>query len=891
VMIKKNDIFNRTLVGLGILLSFLVVLLLVATWLMNHEPLQGKIRKAVVRRTADSLRFQHLTVSLFPRPHVTVSNATIKVNTTVQGTVHRAQLYPEIIPLLCGNVQLAQASIEVPDLTVNMIDEPHAADPESLKTVSPETPIETEAAVTTIRSIAPRFSVRVSSGTLTLRLNGSPLTRFDDLNGVVSLGPRGFETDLAARTARWGALSVNGTVMVLKDAVVARNLSVSAGHSSLSGVSGRFTWRKTPFLVIRSGEAVIGLDDVYEHRTLIRRLLERLGPVKTMQGTIRISELQFRGRLSYPETWDLRAAGLLEKIVFDSRSLPGAVRIDRGGFTATAHSLSVTGIRARFIDSSGTASVGLHGSFKRIDSVNLLLNGKLGPGMLRWAGDTFEVPKASAVRAPLVLSGVRFAWRRGPVFSLSGKAAVINGPVVSGEMKWNAAELRIDRMSVEDGVSSASLAFRRQGKQRDISFRGILTADTVNAIFSNTSFTQGWIRGDFRARLFTDRPGESAAQGVLAAADVIVPRRRGKAPVVIRQVDLTADNKIITMNSGSFVWAGTPFDMKGLISAAEDGFLVDMDVNAGTINVARITKALRGSKPGKRAKAPAAPPRQPAKKRDRLPLLGIVRVYADTVLLRDYRFRPVTADILLDRQSVRLKIIDANLCGISFSGYLQRIGKKTLLDLQPAALKTPLEPAIDCLFGKRRVTGTFTFIGKAHAFGRRRGLLRSLEGSVEFTAKDGRIYSLPTLARVFALLNVTELLRGKLPDMGRDGFAYSSITIKGEMQKGKLLLREAALTGATLNLAAAGEIDFGSDRIDVTVLVAPFKTLEYILSKIPLVRNILANRLITVPVRLTGSLSNPDITLLDPQAIGENILEIMRRILELPFLVLSPDRQ
>ena len=43
-----------------------------------------------------------------------------------------------------------------------------------------------------------------------------------------------------------------------------------------------------------------------------------------------------------------------------------------------------------------------------------------------------------------------------------------------------------------------------------------------------------------------------------------------------------------------------------------------------------------------------------------------------------------------------------------------------------------------------------------------------------------------------------------------------------------------------------------------------------------------------MPVRLTGDLNNPDITPLDPAAIGQNLLGIMRSILALPFKVLDP---
>jgi hypothetical protein len=318
-------------------------------------------------------------------------------------------------------------------------------------------------------------------------------------------------------------------------------------------------------------------------------------------------------------------------------------------------------------------------------------------------------------------------------------------------------------------------------------------------------------------------------------------------------------------------------EVTGQVGPGENGLRVDLDVAAGSVSLERIISAF------------SADPKKPeASKGGPLRVQGTVRVSANDLSYGTYVFAPVKTDVFLDRNSVRIQVLDARLCGVVITGHIQPLGEDMLLDLQPVAVGLPLEPLLDCMASNKRITGNFTLIGKFHGKGRTAQLIRSVNGWTEFSAKDGKFYTYPLLARLLAVLNVTELLRGKLPDMGRDGFAYESVRIKGEMKGGKLLLREAVVVGATLNLAAIGEIDFATHTLDVTVLVAPFKTIEFVLSKIPLIRNILANRLITVPVRLTGDLNNPEVTLLDPTAIGQNLLGIMRSILSLPFKVLNP---
>jgi hypothetical protein len=56
-----------------------------------------------------------------------------------------------------------------------------------------------------------------------------------------------------------------------------------------------------------------------------------------------------------------------------------------------------------------------------------------------------------------------------------------------------------------------------------------------------------------------------------------------------------------------------------------------------------------------------------------------------------------------------------------------------------------------------------------------------------------------------------------------------------------------------------GEINLVDNKINLTVLIVPFKTIDYIVSKTPLVRNILAGTLITIPINVTGNLSDPTV--------------------------------
>jgi len=66
------------------------------------------------------------------------------------------------------------------------------------------------------------------------------------------------------------------------------------------------------------------------------------------------------------------------------------------------------------------------------------------------------------------------------------------------------------------------------------------------------------------------------------------------------------------------------------------------------------------------------------------------------------------------------------------------------------------------------------------------------------------------------------------------------------------------------------------------------KTVDSIIKRIPLVGDILGGSLISVPVGVSGNLNEPKVTLLPPAAVGEGLLGIMKRTLEVPVKVIQP---
>ena len=144
------------------------------------------------------------------------------------------------------------------------------------------------------------------------------------------------------------------------------------------------------------------------------------------------------------------------------------------------------------------------------------------------------------------------------------------------------------------------------------------------------------------------------------------------------------------------------------------------------------------------------------------------------------------------------------------------------------------------------------------------------------------------LAKIFALLNVTEIYRGEVPDLKGKGFAYNSMIATGVFEDGKLIIKDTTIDSPSMGIALEGEIDLIKKKVNLVVLVAPFKTVDRIVKKIPLVGTIMGGNLISIPFRAVGDLGDPDVIPLSPTAVGSGMLGILERTLKLPITIIQP---
>lgn len=254
----------------------------------------------------------------------------------------------------------------------------------------------------------------------------------------------------------------------------------------------------------------------------------------------------------------------------------------------------------------------------------------------------------------------------------------------------------------------------------------------------------------------------------------------------------------------------------------------------------------------------------------------------------DLTWRPLNAEINFQEDRTLVKINQAMLCGIDSPGLVTLAGQQVALDLTLAGKGLDVATSYNCLTkGKVKMTGSLDFTSQLTASGEPRELVGSLRGPLEMTFTKGVIKQDKLLARLLEVLNVTEIIKGRLPDLGSKGFAYTSIIVQGEFKKSKLVIDKLEMDGETLDILGYGKIDLEQQTINVELLAAPLKTADTIIKNIPGVNYLLAGTLVTIPVSVKGDLYDPKISVMSASSVGTSLLNLGERTLKAPIKLIE----
>jgi len=185
------------------------------------------------------------------------------------------------------------------------------------------------------------------------------------------------------------------------------------------------------------------------------------------------------------------------------------------------------------------------------------------------------------------------------------------------------------------------------------------------------------------------------------------------------------------------------------------------------------------------------------------------------------------------------------------------------------------------------MTGNLDFSSKITSQGQAKDLVSNLQGPLEMTFKDGMIEQSKLVARTLEVLNVTEIIKGKLPNLSSEGFSYSTIDIQGDFQGAKLIINKIQMDGDTLDVIGQGELDFREETINAELLAAPFKTVDTVVKHIPGLNYLLGGSLVAIPVSIKGNQTDPKVRIMSASSVGSSLLSLGERVIKSPLKLIE----
>ncbi len=709
----------------------------------------------------------------------------------------------------------------------------------------------------------------------------------------------------------------DGNLVLNGNRIALNNVNGGVGKSNFTRLSSQFRWEKSPLLELSSESVKIDLSQLHAWLLQDKTIADGLKNLKRVNGTVTLQNAKLRGPLFKPERWLLKSKGGVEELLVNSALLPGDLKVPRGNLIFEGDQLKIKEWAANVGESS---LVGLSADLNWGKTATLTANAsrtvlvldEIFPWLQSHEALQQHVANIPPLSGSLAFQNLNF---NGPVTAKTGNKIRFSGDiekwhirsakfptdieVTGGDLLYRGTRIDLQETGVRFGTSTINrLSLGKQwGKipllelhadSADVQiaelYPWLVSFEALDKTYKGFNASRGKLALsglDFKGPV--DRPGAWQFQLAGDLQDLALESDHFKAPIYINLAKFSAEDAYggngtigrFDLDEAQLSWEDSQIMLQGNAALSADKLRLDLKLAADQLSWDQVDQITGLEK-------------QPGSG-EPLELLGSLAVELDHFTYDGFTWRPLHADISFNKSDTHVAVKEADLCGIRFPGFLKISADEFELHFNPAAENQNLEPSIACLSAKRNLAdGTFSLQGELLSKARPADSLKSMTGNLEFSAEQGRIYRFGMLAKIFALLNVTEIYRGEVPDLSGKGFAYKSITANGEFEEGKLLIKNTSIDSPSMGIAIEGHIDLIKKKVNLVVLVAPFKTVDRIVQKIPLVGTILGGSLISIPFRAIGDLGDPDVIPLSPTAVGSGLLGILERTLKLPVTIIQP---
>ncbi len=653
--------------------------------------------------------------------------------------------------------------------------------------------------------------------------------------------------------------------------VAVKNLNGKMGKSFFSGLAGQLKWEPDLQLSISSGRMGIVLEEIYPWVVSYGALKQALSKVQTATGRLDLAALTLEGSFAHPESWKFQGEGAVKALRVTSPILPEPLLLEQGKFKADTVTLSLENAVLAMSDGRLRSNIRIDGYRNNGQSLQATFSGTVGPEMTEWILKQADISEKLRIKAPVAFADSQMDWKKGEEITLEVEAASSEGVNVSLGLRKTKERFDLHKLAISDGASSASFHFAAKEETLDVGFSGAVNKELLDKLLLNNSLLTGKIEGNFKAFIPLREPIKSTLYGSLHGWNLdLTPLA---IPFGIHEIALKTEEQTIDMETMRFFWQERTGHSAGRMVFSEKDILVDLDLALNELDwkqIETLSNPFR-RKESSRGRNGGLPPIQ-----------GNIRIGIDKFSYENLTWEPLHAKISLAGDSAEAAFFETRLCGVETPGKLKIAPESLWIDLDLLADNLPITPTARCVT-REEIDGTFTLKGSISGHGKFGEIMKGMNGSLTFHARDGKINRSSLWTNIFNFLSISNLFTGGFVHFKKEGFQFSHVRANATLKGSVLHFEEGILYGDSMDVAFEGTHDIVTGKLDLTLVIAPFTTANWIIRHIPIVNYLMDGTIGTIPVKVTGDREHPKVTALPLSEVGSGLLGVLERTITAPF--------
>ncbi len=693
----------------------------------------------------------------------------------------------------------------------------------------------------------------------------------------------------------WPLSFQKGSLHVHGDMVSWQDVAAAIGPHEVSGLSGNASWADDTFpLEVTNIQARLDGKTFFSELQRYRLIKEILDEnIASIEGAIIVDNGSAGGPFLHPALWQYSLDGRLQQVSLSTPHLPEPVLVTEGNLTFSDKQILLSEGNVQFfgspLDISSTLS---HSCFSAWQG-SLLLDGKLSPAQSNWLMGKNWIPVAFSPKIHNHLKQLQI--------SFSPDTLDIFGSLKNKSLSGMPVEVIIDvKMEKEKHLQTALHFFSDNdsaqvtitGDSRftspEIKFQGTLKHKTVAAIFNNPLILNGEVEGYFTITLPVSGKNGLLFNGQAVAHDLQWVWGNFLRQFTVSDLSMQGSGDKLTVYDANLLFEKETVHGRGEMTFTPTTVDTDLSLYSESLSQNTLTHFINDLSVFLNKITGLGQDETNTLNKN---VSGQISIEADEFLFAEtikegkedsYRLTGLKGSIDFSNPEMTTLFLDnSSFCGLTINGtrnWKQDQSNKHFTLQVPEANTPYFEEFLPCVGVKDVLLSGRFFIDASLTD--ENGILSA--GDFNLQARDGILMKMSVLSKIFKLINFTDLYQG----LFSSGFRYKMMEIYGHVDNNLLILDKAVMEGEGMDIIAQGSINLHDMNADLTFFIVPFKSIDKIMNIVPLIGRIVGGKkrhIITYPVKVTGNLKEPEISVLSAGAIGKAAIDFVFDTITFPL--------